>query len=160
MVALVHRLLLDIFARLPRSVRRRVVRVIAPSYSVGAICVVARDDGRIILIRQRYRNRWGLPGGLLARGEQPGDAARREVKEEIGIEVELTSEPAVVVEPRTRRVDIIYRARPVEGDDATPVPTSPEITAAEWFALDALPELQPETRTALTTVGLSPVVDE
>lgn len=153
---MVHRLLLDVFARLPRRLRRQVVRTIAPSYNVGAICVIERSDGHVILIKQRYRQRWGLPGGLLARGEQPAAAAVREVREEIGIDVELTSDPAVFVDPHVRRVDVIYRARPTAGNDAAPEPTSPEITDVGWFPLDALPVLQAETATALAGVGLMP----
>lgn len=154
MIRLVHRFLLDVFARLPRSVRRGVVRTIAPSYSVGAICVIERDDGHVMLIRQSYRQRWGLPGGLLARDEEPEAAALREVREEVAIEVELTSPASVFVEPRLRRVDVIYRARPAAGDNAHPRPSSPEITAVEWFPLDGLPPLQAETATALEMVGL------
>ena len=49
-------------------------------------------DGRWLLIRQSYRNHWGLPGGLLQRHESPADACRREVLEEVGLPVELVGE--------------------------------------------------------------------
>lgn len=152
MIAAVHRLLLGVFGRLPRRVRRRIVGTLTPSYTVGAICVIERADGRIALIQHRYRNRWGLPGGLLARREDARDAARREVSEEIGIDVELLGEARVVVEPAVRRVDVVFRARPVD-DEALVSPTSPEIVAVEWFEPDALPDLQDETAVALATLG-------
>lgn len=158
MIALVHRLLLKVFARLPRGVRRRIVRTIAPAYSVGAICVIEGDDGQVLLIRQSYRNRWGLPGGLLARGEEAADAAKREVREEVAMEIDLVGSPTVFVDAHLRRVDVIYKARPTS-DESEPVPSSPEITAAAWFPLDALPPLQTETRTALEAVGFAPVSD-
>lgn len=154
MITLIQRVLLDIFGWLPRGVRRRVVRTIAPSFTVGAICVIERADGRVALIQQRYRGRWGLPGGLLSRRERPADAACREVREEIGIEVELIGPPAVVVEPTAQRVDVIYSARPIapDRDIENLVPCSPEITAAEWFSFDDLPELQDETATAIDAI--------
>ena len=149
-----HRLLLDVFGRLPRTVRRQIVRLVAPSFTVGSVCVIQRADGRVLLIRQRYRNRWGLPGGLLERGEPPEDAARREVREEVGLDVELVGEPGVVVEPRPQRVDVVYRAEPADGADVDAIrPCSPEITATGWFALDKLPPIQDETVTALMSVA-------
>jgi 8-oxo-dGTP diphosphatase len=144
--------LLVVFGRLPRRVRRVVVRTIAPSYTVGALCVIERD-GHVVLIRQRYRNRWGLPGGLLMRNEEPADAARREVREEIGLDVELVGDPSVVVEVDVRRVDIVFRARPSAGELALGC-TSPEIVAAEWHPITSLPEVQPETSSAMKALGL------
>lgn len=152
-----HGLLLNLFGKLPPPVRRRLVALVAPTYTVGAVCVI-EHEGRLVLIRQRYRNAWGLPGGLLGRGERPADAARREVEEEIGLEVVLVGETSVVVEPVPRRVDVVFRARPAGPSDAVR-PSSVEITAAAWFPLDALPDLQPETRTALAALGLRPSAD-
>lgn len=146
-----HRVLLTVFGRLPRRLRRGIVRTLTPSYTVGAVCVVEGPEGEIALVRQRYRERWGLPGGLLGRGEDPRAAATREVREEIGIEVVLQGEPVVVVEPVVRRVDVVFHAVP-ESPRTAARPTSPEVTAVEWFPKDALPELQPETVTALAAL--------
>jgi len=44
----------------------------------------------VLLIRHLYRQRWGVPGGLLQRHESPADAARREVREEVGLDVRVT----------------------------------------------------------------------
>ena len=125
---------------------------IAPKYTVGAMCLIARDDGALLLVRLAYRNHWGVPGGLLARGEDPSDAAHREALEEIGVEVALLGEPAVVVEPAPQRIDIVYRARLTDAG-ATPVPSSPEIAEVAWFAPDQLPELQAELTSALMAMS-------
>jgi ADP-ribose pyrophosphatase YjhB (NUDIX family) len=106
-------------------------------------------------VRQSYRRRWGVPGGLLKKGERAEDAARREVLEEVGLAIELVGEPAVVVEPVPRRIDLVFRARPVTESTAAPTPRSPEIVEARWFAPDALPELQLETSTALIALARS-----
>lgn len=154
MLRALHRLALQVFGALPRGLRRRVVRALSPSYTVGAICVITRDDGRLLLVRQRYRNHWGLPGGLLERGESTAAAARREVREETGLDVELLGEPAVVVEPTPQRVDVVYRARPRGGQALDEVrPRSPEIEELRWFAPDALPDLQEETSTAVVALA-------
>jgi ADP-ribose pyrophosphatase YjhB (NUDIX family) len=53
-------------------------------HSAGAVVI---DDGRCLLIRRGTE--WAFPKGHLERDESPEQAARREVREETGIEVEL-----------------------------------------------------------------------
>lgn len=135
-----------------------------PTHSVGSIVVTLdqlgadlRSDvvhggsvegGRILLVRQSYRNGWGLPGGLLKRNEVPADAARREFFEELGAEVELVGEPVAVIDSMVRRVDVVFVGRLADAA-VEPVPSSPEIVAVRWFGLEELPELQAETESAL-----------
>jgi 8-oxo-dGTP diphosphatase len=156
----IHFLLLQVFKRLPRRLRRTIVRFGAPKYTVGAICIVRRRDGAILLARHSYVSRWGTPGGLAKHGEHPDVAAVRETLEEVNLTVELDGEPAVVVEPRPRRVDVVYLARPVPGAPLDDVrPSSPEILETGWFGMDDLPELQPETATALVALARNGRID-
>lgn len=151
-----HRLLLQIYRRMPRKVRRWIVRSMAPSYTAGAMCFIERPDGAVLFVRTAYRTRWGVPGGLLKRGEDPGDGARREVLEEVGLAVELLGEPTVVVDPAPQRIDIVYRARLADPDAAAePRVGTPEIVEARWFRPDELPELQFETAGALVALARS-----
>jgi 8-oxo-dGTP pyrophosphatase MutT (NUDIX family) len=151
-----HRLLLSVFRRLPRLGRRWIVRGLWPKYTVGAMCVIERADGAVLLVHQHYRHQWGTPGGLLSRREDPADAARREVREEVGLDIELIGEPAVVVDARAQRVDVVYRARPCPGQAIDGLePCSPEIDELGWFKPDALPELQFETAGALVALARS-----
>lgn len=154
MVRRVHLLLLRLYQLLPTRARRLAVRTIAPKYTVGAVCVIERSDGSILFVRQSYRKRWGTPGGLLKRGEEPIEAARREVREEVGLDIELDGEPAVVVDADRQRIDIVFRARPASGVDPDEVTaSSPEISEARWFPGDRLPELQFETSGALIALA-------
>lgn len=143
---------LRLFGRLPRPVRRWLVRRGTPSHTVGAIGVVARE-GEVLLVRLAYRRGWGLPGGLLKRGEQPVDAVRREVAEEVGVDVEPVDRPTVVVESDVRRVDVVFRCRIVSGDVGV---SSPEVEEARWWPLDDLPALHHEARQALLAAGVTP----
>lgn len=154
MLKAVHAGLLKIFRRLPTPWRLRVVHVLAPTFTVGAICVIDRGDGHILLVRHSYRDRWGFPGGLLKKGEEAADGARREAREEVGLSIELVGEPTVVVAPEPRRVDIVFRARPAEDADLDHLrPTSPEILEVRWVARDDLPELQHEAAGALVALA-------
>lgn len=149
-----HLRLLAIFSRLPRRARRRIVRVIAPTFSVGAMCFIEREDGRILLVRHAYRRHWGVPGGLLERGEDAARGGHREVLEEVGLRIDLVGEPAAQVDAEARRLDVVFRARPAPGCDPDAArPISPEIAEAAWFRLEDLPQLQFETRGALALLA-------
>ena len=134
------------------------MRTVSPSFTVGAMCIIERSDGSLLLVRHSYRSRWGVPGGLLKKGERAEDGARREVHEEVGLMIELLGEPTVVVDPEPQRVDVVFRCRPAIGADPDAIgPRSAEIVEARWFRPDALPELQFETAGALVRLARAAV---
>lgn len=150
---MVHRVraaLFRVWGRVPKPVRRRIVRLVAPSYTVGANCVITDDEDRVLLVRHSYRADWGLPGGLIGRHEEPVDAAVRETREEIGLEVELIEGSAVTINTDFQQIDFVFRARPVVG--SIPSARSAEILEVAWFRRDALPDLQREAGVALRSV--------
>jgi 8-oxo-dGTP diphosphatase len=63
-----------------------------PAHPVVGVGAVVVRDGRALIVRRAREPRkgeWSLPGGMLDLGESLGDAARREVKEETGLDVQL-----------------------------------------------------------------------
>jgi len=146
-----------VYGRIPGGVRQRVVRLLKPSFTVSAMPVITGEGGEILLVRHSYLRDWGLPGGLLDRGELPAAAAVREAREEVGLAVELVGEPAVVVRPDHQIVRVVFRARPLPGADLSvegPAP-SPEIDERRWFPADGLPTLLPEAIEAIRTLERS-----
>ena len=127
-----RRLALRTFRALPRPLRILAVRIIAPGHTVGALCFLERDDGRVLLLRQYHRDGLTLPGGLLNRGEDPARAVVREVREETGLAVEVDMPFATLVAPGSRRVDVLFHV-PVRGE--VPVLVDGEAIHAEWRAL-------------------------
>jgi len=113
----------------------------APVPAVGVVCL--RDDA-VLLIRRGTPPRqgeWSLPGGRIEPGERAVDAALRELREETGVEAEITGLIDVVdgLFPEAGRhyVLIDYAARwlsgePVAGDDAA---------EARFVALDRIESL-------------------
>lgn len=95
-----------------------------------AACII-EFDGRIVLVRRRYdpgRGGWAFPAGYVDADETVQDAARREAREETGLDVEL----GPVVDVRSffdadrSGVVIFFRVRarggePSPGDDADAV---------------------------------------
>jgi len=55
-------------------------RVAAPTFAV----VLARDNAGVLLVFNRYRKVWELPGGLIDPGESAREAVARELREEAG----------------------------------------------------------------------------
>lgn len=148
-----HRVVLRGYRRLPVSARRFLVRRAGPTFSAGSIVLIEGEGGRVLLLRQSYRRDWGLPGGLLARRESPQDAALREVREEVGLDVELVGPGRLVIDPVARRLDFVFRARlGLPGPVPVVRPTSAEIVEVRWFDRDALPALQAETEAAMTAL--------
>jgi ADP-ribose pyrophosphatase YjhB (NUDIX family) len=144
-----------LWRRTPPRARRWLVRRGTPTYTLGAIAVIERPDtGHVLLVRLSYRRAWGLPGGLLGRGEQPAAAVVREVAEEVGLPVTLLGPPTVVVDARARRGDIVFRCAPAPGADPDDVAArSPELVEARWWPVDGLPGLHAEAAAALRAVG-------
>lgn len=113
-----------------------------------AVCVVLADaDGRVLLVRENYgMRRWGFPGGRVDEGEAPSEAARREAREEAGIEVAITLElGSLTWEDAGARWSATVFAGELQGGDAA-IQDPSEISDLGWFAPGELPKSL--TRTA------------
>jgi 8-oxo-dGTP diphosphatase len=54
----------------------------------GAAAALFTDAaGGVLLVKPNYRDHWSLPGGILEHGEPPHEGCRREVKEELGLDI-------------------------------------------------------------------------
>lgn len=58
----------------------------------GGSAVVSFDsEGRVLLVKAYYKNYWSFPGGWIESDQTPLDAAIREFKEEVGLDIKRES---------------------------------------------------------------------
>ena len=53
----------------------------------GTTIIPVLPDGRIVLVQRSDNRKWGLPGGIIDWGEDIPHAAKRELKEETGLDI-------------------------------------------------------------------------
>lgn len=53
----------------------------------SAAVLIENSRGELLIIKANYKTHWGLPGGIIDTGESPLEAAIREVKEEVNIDL-------------------------------------------------------------------------
>ena len=104
-------LLLRLFVLLPIPWRRRVTWLGMSTYTVGVSGIVVDGEGRVLLLRHRFRESsgWQLPGGFVERGESLHVALKRELREEVGLEVDVRRVVDAGVE-RALHIDISFLA--------------------------------------------------
>ncbi|MFF5389020.1 (deoxy)nucleoside triphosphate pyrophosphohydrolase [Streptomyces sp. NPDC013012] len=116
----------------------------------GPVVVVAGalyDRGRLLAARRSapadLAGRWELPGGKLEPGESPEGALVRELREELGVEVEPGEripgewplKPGYVLRVWTARL-LSGEPRPLEDHDELRWLARPEVDSVDWLDQD------------------------
>jgi 8-oxo-dGTP pyrophosphatase MutT (NUDIX family) len=106
----------------------------------GVKCVIWRESGDVLLVRHTYgdRRRWELPGGGVKRGEDPRQAARREIREELGAEISDWKAIGELPVRQLHRRDLLSCFSAPIGDRDLRLDAG-EIAEADWFPRDRLP---------------------
>jgi ADP-ribose pyrophosphatase YjhB (NUDIX family) len=146
-------LLGTIWRRAPRALRRWTVRFSHPRFAVTAAAIVTDGRGRVLLLKHRFRpgSGWGLPGGFIEKGEQPDAALRRELREEIGLEIEQLKLFAVRAFKRPKQVEIVFMGQAIGNTDEL----SFEIQEAVWFLPGEFPAELPRDQTEMIKQALN-----
>ncbi len=121
----------------------------ANSLVPSANVVVVDDAGRVLVIHRTDNDNWALPGGAMDLGESLVATAVREVKEETGIDCEVTGLVGIYTDPKhvilytsdgeaRQEFSVVFIARATGG---TPTP-SDESREVVWVARDDLAGLR------------------
>lgn len=131
---------------------------------IGVGGLVRNRSGQVLLVRHNYPsywyNTWILPGGMLQPGETLKECARREIREETGLDVEIGEHLITferIVCPGELCLHVVYIDfwAEIEGDDTlTP---GDDVGEARWVDPEELPDLAAEihedARIILTAAG-------
>jgi NAD+ diphosphatase len=110
-----------------------------PRVSPAMMVLVTRGRELLLARAQRFPGAmYSALAGFVESGETIEDCIRREVREEVGVEVDGITYFASQSWPFPHSLMIAFTAEYAGGDMR---PCDPEIADAQWFALDALPEL-------------------
>jgi 8-oxo-dGTP pyrophosphatase MutT (NUDIX family) len=117
-----------------------------PLWLSTAAGVVLDESNRVLLHRRSDTGGWALPGGIIDPGEEPADAAAREILEETGVLAVPERLIAVTVSPpviyangdHVRYLELTFCCRPAGGEARVNDTESLEVG---WHPLDTLPRL-------------------
>lgn len=109
----------------------------------SVVAVIVDDDGRVLLTRRSvppFRDLWVMPGGKIDLGEPILEALKREVHEEVGLEIEVVGlvdvfEHLTPGEENCHFVILYYRCRPLYCDI---VQNEHEVAEVAWVPYRAL----------------------
>ena len=107
--------------------------------TVGVVGVITDDEGRILLVEHIFhpKHPWGLPGGWMERGEGPEETLKRELVEEIGLQVTIRRPLLVRRKNGYEHLDMAFLCEP-QGEVHE---VSAELLRFQWFRPDELPPL-------------------
>ena len=116
----------------------------------AAFAAVRSATGEVLLVRRIDDGNWELPGGRIEVGETAQQAVIREVAEESGVTIKLTTLSGVYSDPSHVLVDpdgsihqqlaLCFHAVPADAGDV-PRPDMTETDAAAWYAPAASADL-------------------
>ena len=119
----------------------------ANSIVPAVTAIVLNDRGELLMIERTDNDLWAIPGGAQDLGESIMDAVRREVREETGIEIEVTGLSGIYSDPRhviayddgevRQEFSLCFRARPTGGT----LRTDSEARQVRWVPADHLDSL-------------------
>jgi 8-oxo-dGTP diphosphatase len=117
-----------------------------PALTVDLVLVTRERKPRVLLIRRKhepFEGMWALPGGFVDENEPLELAARRELQEETGLEVEELEQLQTFGDPgrdpRGWTIAVAFLA-PVEAMGLTPK-AGDDAAEVGWHQLDRLPPL-------------------
>lgn len=108
-----------------------------------ASAIITNKDGQILLAKRSIKPKlgyWDLPGGFLEDGEDPQEGVRREVREELGVELNVGRIVGIYVDSydhgiTVNTINIIYECL-IKTGELTPMD---DINEVAWFNKDDIP---------------------
>ena len=119
---------------------------------VGCGALIINDKNEALLVKRGVKSKnevgvWSKPGGAVEFGEKVEDAVKREIKEELGVGIELSKflgfTNHIIKSENQHWVTFNYLAKIIEGEPKIMEPE--KIAEIKWFNLKNLPEKLSQT---------------
>lgn len=114
----------------------------------GVDAIVRNQDGDVLITRRSDDGTWDLPGGSVEPGETPAESIRREVREETGLDVRITTVAGVFggwafrhTYPDGQEIEAFSVTFECEIAGGRLRSTDGEATAFQFMSPDAMPPL-------------------
>jgi ADP-ribose pyrophosphatase YjhB (NUDIX family) len=104
-------------------------------FTIGIFGIIFDDQKRVLLCHRRDYDLWNLPGGTMENLESPWDGLKREVKEETGLEVEISKLAGVYSKPDKNEVVFSFICKKIGGE----IMLNDEADKIEFFEIDQFP---------------------
>ncbi|MGE7602349.1 NUDIX hydrolase [Peribacillus sp. NPDC097675] len=102
-----------------------------PKHIVSAATIVTNEQGEILLIKGPRRG-WEMPGGQVEEGESLKEAAKRETKEETGIDIEVMKFCGIFQNVTDSICNTLFLAKAIGGT----LTTSPESLEVGYYPIE------------------------
>lgn len=104
-------------------------------------CIIIKNN-KILLVYEKRRNFWGLPKGHVEQGESEEETALREVREEVGLDVEIDKTKRYtlnyIINNEIDKTSVFYIAKPKNEDIKI---QESEIGNIKWCSFEEAVEL-------------------
>ena len=139
--------MLNFLFQIVSAIRRGYWFILRP-VTIGVKVISINSVGQVLLVKNRYDKYWYLPGGGVKRGEALLDCAKREMREEVGVEISKLKVLGVCSSFREYKSDhIILMRADIEGQRIT---KGLEIDQFAFFDFKVLPtDISPATKRRL-----------
>lgn len=115
-----------------------------PNYTADPVVITREKQPKLLLIQRRDNGRWAFAGGFIDENEMPVDAARREAREETGVDLSgidgtLIYDGVVADDRNTAHAWAHTHAFLFRIESTMAVAESNETLDVGWFNLDEIP---------------------
>jgi len=127
---------------------------------VSAVAIIR--ERRVLMVTARGRDVLYMPGGKIDAGESPADAAVREAREEVSVEIDAEAVDhlfTVVTQAHGEPDGRLVRMHVFAADTGQEPRPSAEVSAVHWVGMESIDRCPPAGREVLERLAAAGLID-